>query len=262
MLCYDGSEVNIFFVIRDAYKGNLSIYIRRGVIVKAVIFDLYETLITEWKNFKYTGTLLTNYLDVNPDDFIREWKKLQNDRYLGKYKDTQSAISHILFTLNHEVDTQLVEEIGYKRDNNKKRLFLDIKPEIHEMLKTLKEKGYKLGLISNCSHEEVVEFKNCKIFEYFDAVLLSCEVGMVKPDRRIYEACMEQLSVISNECLYVGDGGSNELLGATQCGMYSIKAVWFLKEFMNNYDDDKSFPLIFNPKEVVDYVELLANTTV
>ena len=145
------------------------------------------------------------------------------------------------------------------RDDTKRKLFLDVNPEILKMLKSIKEKGYKLGLISNCSYEEVAGFRSCEIFDCFDAVLLSCEVKMVKPERRIYEACAERLGVNPNECLYIGDGGSDELAGAAQCGMHSIKAVWFLKEFRNNYDDDKTFPLIYEPAGVAGYLELLAS---
>jgi putative hydrolase of the HAD superfamily len=49
------------------------------------------------------------------------------------------------------------------------------------------------------------------------------EVGVCKPDPRIYRAACEQLKVDPRECLYVGDGGSRELTGAAAVGMTPVR---------------------------------------
>jgi putative hydrolase of the HAD superfamily len=56
----------------------------------------------------------------------------------------------------------------------------------------------------------------------FDTVLFSCEVKLKKPDRRIYELCAQRLGVEPDECLYVGNGGSDELAGARRAGMTPV----------------------------------------
>lgn len=56
----------------------------------------------------------------------------------------------------------------------------------------------------------------------FDAAVFSCRVGVKKPERRICEIACERLQVKPEECLYVGDGGSEELTGAAAMGMTSI----------------------------------------
>lgn len=99
----------------------------------------------------------------------------------------------------------------------------------------LKEKGYKLGLISNCFSEEVKVIRESCLYPYFDAVVLSYEAGLLKPDRRIYELCVDKLGLSAQDCLYVGDGGSNELVGARECGMKAVQAGWYLKEFKEDY---------------------------
>ena len=44
----------------------------------------------------------------------------------------------------------------------------------------------------------------------------------MKPDREIYELVLEHLNVKANECMFVGDGGSNELKGAKTVGMRTV----------------------------------------
>ncbi|MDE6698901.1 MAG: HAD family hydrolase [Lachnospiraceae bacterium] len=71
--------------------------------------------------------------------------------------------------------------------------------------------------------------RQSELFPYFDAVLLSCEQGIQKPDEEIFIRCIEQLHVKPEECLYVGDGGSRELETARKLGMTAAQAVWYLR---------------------------------
>ena len=71
------------------------------------------------------------------------------------------------------------------------------------------------------------------LFPYFDAVCLSYEQGMRKPDAEIFTRCVNLLGVGADECLYVGDGGSHELEEARAVGMNAVQAVWYLQEGVN-----------------------------
>ena len=53
----------------------------------------------------------------------------------------------------------------------------------------------------------------------FDSTVFSCSVGMKKPDPAIYALACEELGVDAADCVYIGDGFSNELSGARSCGM-------------------------------------------
>jgi putative hydrolase of the HAD superfamily len=55
-----------------------------------------------------------------------------------------------------------------------------------------------------------------------DVAAFSCSVGMAKPDQRIYLSACEALSVAPAECVYVGDGGDDELQGALEVGMTPV----------------------------------------
>jgi FMN phosphatase YigB (HAD superfamily) len=64
----------------------------------------------------------------------------------------------------------------------------------------------------------------------FDWLLRKKEQGLVKPDKEIFYRCLQKLSVKAEECLYVGDGGSQELETAKALGMRAVQAVWYLQE--------------------------------
>ncbi|MDE6607461.1 MAG: HAD family hydrolase, partial [Lachnospiraceae bacterium] len=60
------------------------------------------------------------------------------------------------------------------------------------------------------------------LFRYFNDSIFSCNVGLLKPDKQIYELAMQRLSVSPEQCLFIGDGGSNELCGAKSAGMGTV----------------------------------------
>ena len=124
------------------------------------------------------------------------------------------------------------------------------------MLKELKERNIKIGLITNCFCEERDIIKNSIFYEFFDSACMSCELGMKKPEIEIFQKCIKDLAVMPEECLYVGDGGSFELEAALNFGMHPIQAVWYLKEGVNQPAKRKAdFPHAESPCDVISEVK-------
>jgi putative hydrolase of the HAD superfamily len=103
-----------------------------------------------------------------------------------------------------------------------RQAFERIPPENVETLKRLRSAGFKLGLISNADVMEMAPWTDCALAECFDAVTFSCVVGHVKPEPAIYAHCLDALGLEGRECLFIGDGGSNELEGARAAGMSPV----------------------------------------
>lgn len=222
--------------------------------MKAVIFDLFETLVTEWGRPKYSTREISLDLGLIYEVFLEEWKVLQKDRYLGKFSDSKEAFRVILKKFGIRSDENLLDNICGKREEFKRKCFENIDPEIIRMLSVLKENSFKLGLISNCSAEETYGFTESGIYKYFDAVVLSCEAGLVKPDIKIYRRCLDLLNVQAQECYYAGDGGSNELNGAKNAGLTPLKVLWFIKNFVKDYDYDKTYKSFYEPDELTLFI--------
>ncbi|WP_172619423.1 HAD-IA family hydrolase [Paenibacillus alvei] len=114
-----------------------------------------------------------------------------------------------------------------ERINEKIAPFLHIRSDILELLEYLRKNNIKIGLISNCTEEEVRYWYESKLAQYFDEIIFSYEVGIAKPNIRIYQLACERLSVSPQESIFVGDGGSNELDGAYNSGLRTYHAIWF-----------------------------------
>ena len=91
-----------------------------------------------------------------------------------------------------------------------------------DTLTWLRESDYKIGLISDCGPDTAAVWGETSFAPLIDEAILSCSVGLKKPDPRIYRLACQRLQVSPNRCLYVGDGGSSELTGATEMGMRAV----------------------------------------
>lgn len=92
-----------------------------------------------------------------------------------------------------------------------------------DYIKSLK-KNYKIGLLSNAWTNARENLSKLYDFLYlFDAAIFSAEVGMRKPDARVFRLLLEQLGVESHEAIFVDDFASN-ITGAQEIG---INAVYY-----------------------------------
>lgn len=197
-------------------------------MIKAVIFDMYETLITHYNCPLYFGAQMAADAGIPVEKFQPLWRSTESERTVGTMT-FEDVVTKILEE-NNCYSEEILKTIANKRTAVKEECFKHLHGEIIPMLKELKERGIKIGLISNCFSEEAVVIRKSILFPYFDGVCLSYEQGVQKPDKEIYRRCMEQLDVTPEECVYVGDGGSFELETARKLGMTAVQAVWYLRE--------------------------------
>ena len=202
-------------------------------MIKAVIFDMYETLITLYGCPTYFGAQIAADADIPTETFYQIWRseEFETGRTIGKVTLEQTI--ETILKENGRYSEDLFHHIINKRIQVGGEAFSHLHPEILPMLSALRQNGIKIGLISNCYLEEAMLIQNSVLYPYFDVPCLSCHEGIKKPDPTIFYRCTERLGVSAEECLYVGDGGSAELETAAQVGMHPIQAVWYLKENTN-----------------------------
>lgn len=221
---------------------------------KAVIFDLFETLITEWGHKKYTKSEMSSDLGVDEEEFNKYWDEKENDRYLG----TVDFIDSLLFVCEKcgkHVENSTLSAMTEKRIKTKAACFHYVHPDVYRLLEHLRAAGLSLAIVSNCSAEEVTALRQSKIYPYFDQILLSYEVKMQKPDTRIYAQAAKLLGVSAYECLFVGDGGSNELPGAKTAGMTALQAKWYTNQLPHKRDNIPGFLTAESPLDIFTILE-------
>lgn len=175
-------------------------------VIKAVIFDMYETLITLFDSPLYFGTQMASDAGIAEERFQETWRAEEKNRTTGKI--------------------------------------------------TLEELLEKILRENNCFSEESMVIKKSILYSFFDAVCLSFDEGIQKPDPAMFERCIERLGVEADACLYVGDGGSNELEAAQRLGMQVVQAVWYLKEGINQPAQRKTdFEHIEKPMDIIELIK-------
>ncbi len=78
------------------------------------------------------------------------------------------------------------------------------------------------ALVSNCTSDVRAALVEHGIDRWFDQIILSAEVGVMKPAPEIYARATDGLDIDPAACLYVGDGSDNELDGAANAGMRPV----------------------------------------
>jgi putative hydrolase of the HAD superfamily len=194
-------------------------------MIKAVIFDMFETLVTLFEGRTYFSENIAADLDISPEDFRREWHATERARSIGAYSMAEgTAITLKNLNAYSEENVQLIVR---KRKEALGDTFSAIPVESIELLKKLQEKGLLTGLISNSFSDERDLIVASPLYPLFDVTMISYETGLYKPDPAVFKAMIEKLGVKPEECLYVGDGGSRELYGARDAGMNAVQCTWF-----------------------------------
>ena len=194
-------------------------------MIKAVIFDMFETLVTLFTGRTYFSENMVADSGADLEAFRKEWHATENDRTTGKYTIEQ-GVEIVLKRLGLFTPEKL-ELIISNRLNALKDTFSNIPEESVQLLKDLKASGIKIGLMTNTFSDERDLIRSCKLFPYFDVPLISYEQGICKPSPQMYKLMTEKLGVEPEECLFVGDGGSKELYGAREAGMKPVQCTWF-----------------------------------
>ncbi len=194
-------------------------------MIKAVIFDMFETLVTLFEGRTYWGENIAEDVGADIDGFRREWHAIEKDRSIGKYT-IEEGLEVVLKKLGL-YSPEKVDLAASKRIEALNDTFSNIPPETVELLKSLKNRGLKVGIITNTFSDERDMIRSSILMPYIDEALISYEQGLCKPDPALYEKMTRLLDVRPEECLFVGDGGSRELFAARDAGMHPVQCTWF-----------------------------------
>ncbi len=126
---------------------------------------------------------------------------------------------------------RVLKRLGMDRDQSEieRLLQLDVKSwtgmneEMIAFIAENREKLKKLAIISNMTVDTLAYLQmNCSWLSLFDVLTFSCELGVNKPDRAIYESCLRGLAIAPGECLFVDDSVEN-VNGAMEAGMSAVQ---------------------------------------
>ncbi len=189
-------------------------------MINAICFDLFHTLIDVGQVPDSVGRYTADILGLEHS----EW----NESCFSSHHEIRKPTKHIdvIRTLAHSLDPDIPDNLIEQAVDERQRRFdyalLNVEQDVLEVLSALKLKEFKLALISNASTAEVSAWDHSPLKEFFDVAVFSCHCGYAKPDIDIYHLAANQLGVEPQDCLFIGDGGSNEHEGSSNAGMYPM----------------------------------------
>lgn len=92
-------------------------------------------------------------------------------------------------------------------------------PFTADVLEELRNKGYRMGIISNWDDSARAILKKHGLDRYFEHIVISSEVGWEKPDAQIFQKAIQAASVNPGECAYVGDNYYDDAVGSRKAGI-------------------------------------------
>lgn len=87
-------------------------------------------------------------------------------------------------------------------------------PDVLPALRAVRDRGWHVGVISNWDQRLRPLLERLALSQYFDSIIISCEVGAEKPDPRIFRAALQAAGVRAEEAWHVGDAASEDVRGA------------------------------------------------
>ncbi|WP_051540501.1 HAD family hydrolase [Clostridium ihumii] len=234
--------------------------------VKVIYFDMGNTLIdfhkgrSDEEKDKLGIKLLTEYLSTMNSKIT--YKDVENKFYVKWNKAFEMRKkTYLEYPIEEYLNSFLNDyEINLSLKQCVEAIKIFYKPYIDdvvtydntkEVLKCIRNRGYKIGVISNTAYyDEIMKecFKKLGLYEFIDVFIFSYSLKLGKPKKEIFYKALEKMNITPKEAIMVGDSLKNDMEPAIKVGM---KAIW-----LNIKNKEKE--VLNEPyKEVKDLDEIL-----
>lgn len=183
-------------------------------MIKNIIFDVGEVLLG------YRWHYILELSGLAPEDGVRVFKEIFESKI---WRDLDAG--DVMLTDAKELFREKYPEEGENIEFflSHPELMPIARPEVWEQLPKLKDKGYKLYVLSNYG-KELFEMHTAGsgFLQYMDGGVISYEVHVCKPDAAIYKALLDKYSLNPEECVFYDDKAEN-IDGAAACGIKGVR---------------------------------------
>jgi len=194
--------------------------------LRGILFDLDNTVLDRTRTFRQFAERLA---DVYVGHIVTEDERGRIvadiiERDLDGYKDKPLLFAELRTALPWQDGTappSVGELLRFYRSEYVNSAILMAHAE--ELLTYCKGK-YKVGLVTNGRTAiQYGKIDKLGIRGYFDAIIVSEEAGVSKPDPAIFGLALSRLALAPEQCVFIGDHPVNDIAGAARAGM---RVIW------------------------------------
>lgn len=202
------------------YNGSNGSTLASDAPIAGICFDLFHTLVDVGAVPESVGRYTADILGVDREAWNAACFGPLHD--ICRWTDHAETVRCLAHSLDPVIPWERIERAAEERQRRFDHSLLQIEPATLMALRDLREKGLLLARVSNASSGEVAAWSASPLAPLFDAAVFSCECGSAKPQAPIYRHALDALGLAPEQCLFVGDGGSDEHRGARAVGLHPV----------------------------------------
>ena len=215
-------------------------------MIKAVLFDLDGTLVNSLEDLAVSANFALQIYGY-PIHETEKYKYFIGDgllklveRTLPEEDRSKDNINKLFQTVwKHYSENYVVNTVAYNG--------------IAELLAELKQKGYKLAVVTNKPHEMAVNIVKALLGDAFDIICGKLENYPPKPDPALTLKTMNDLGVNPDECVFVGDSGM-DAANAVNAGCIGIGVLWGFRTKEELLHSGADY-IVNNPFEILEILD-------
>ncbi|WP_353890611.1 HAD-IA family hydrolase [Micromonospora sp. WMMA1363] len=221
---------------------------------QAVLFDFFGTLTRSVQRGAAHRTT-ADLLGCPPEVLVEVLDRTFYERATGRLGTAEATLRWVCQQAGIQPSDDALRSAVASR-HHAVRADTRLRGEAVPTLAALRRHGLRTGVVSDCTHELPAFLPQLPIDPLLDVRVYSVQVGRCKPDPELYRAACRRLGLAPTSCLYVGDGGSQELTGAERTGMTAVRlaAPDLAGHMVFNRDDTWAGTELGSLAEVVDLV--------
>uniref|UniRef100_A0A7C2PEW0 HAD family hydrolase n=1 Tax=candidate division WOR-3 bacterium TaxID=2052148 RepID=A0A7C2PEW0_UNCW3 len=216
---------------------------------KVLIFDFGGTIVTDESDdvlhMRFYKEFINRFnIPAQPEEMfqflkaeIKEVLKTAHEKWENLSMAYTKALEQFLKSKNIEVTSDHLKTFRelYLKYHEK---FTEPFPDAVETLFKLKSLGFRLAIISNIDNE-IIEpvLKKLGIYDIFEVIVTSEELGFGKPNIKIFEETLKRLGISSKDAIFIGDSYTNDVEGAKKAGMDAIHFGVECKNWKELFDE-------------------------
>ena len=191
--------------------------------ITAVVFDFYGTLtpVSPERSWFDNGARIAAVMGVPAEGLLEVLAETFPERISGSLGGVRQTMAEMACRLNVELSEAQLDEVARLRRETQEQMFA-LRPEAVTVISELRARGLKIGLVSDCTSELPDAWARLPLAPIVDAPVFSCVERTRKPDPRLFATVAARLQTDPAQILYLGDGGGNELAGASAAGMRAV----------------------------------------